>query len=229
MNLSTSNILFHFTSRAKSDTDGFEALKGILTKRAFELKKSSFKRHVHLLNTHSESNLNYIRPEIPIVCFTETPLALLKNHMGSFGQFGIGMGIEWGIEKGAQSVIYISDGKASGPSALSSLLNNFMYDKSTEMAQKFNSLIASFELYEYREEREWRFIGEYEILGWNSGDPFPTTEPQFFPKAIEFLDRHVECIVCPGKYLPEIMAHAHSLGMLGGNHRISFIATELLL
>lgn len=44
---------------------------------------------------------------VPQCCFCDIPLSAIQNHMGFYGEYGIGMTKEWGIEKGISPVMYV--------------------------------------------------------------------------------------------------------------------------
>jgi hypothetical protein len=46
---------------------------------------------------------------MPIVCFCDIPISRLTEHTDFYGKFGIGMTKEWGINKGLNPVIYVSN------------------------------------------------------------------------------------------------------------------------
>ena len=86
MNIS-SNTLFHFT-------DKIENVIGIL--------KEGFRPHFCL------EDLNFILPDeptedlewaIPMVCFCDVPLSQSKTHRKTYGNYGIGLSKEWGMQK----------------------------------------------------------------------------------------------------------------------------------
>jgi Protein of unknown function (DUF2743). len=52
---------------------------------------------------------NYKKAEvgIPMVCFTDIPIELTKEHRRQYGEYGIGLKKEWGINKGLNPICYI--------------------------------------------------------------------------------------------------------------------------
>ncbi len=44
---------------------------------------------------------------IPMVCFCDLPLSLIKNHIRRYGGFGMGLDKEWGFDNGISSISYI--------------------------------------------------------------------------------------------------------------------------
>lgn len=44
---------------------------------------------------------------VPQCCFCDIPLSAIQSHMGFYGEYGIGMTKDWGIEKGISPVMYV--------------------------------------------------------------------------------------------------------------------------
>jgi hypothetical protein len=60
---------------------------------------------------------------IPVVCFCDIPLSRLTEHTAFYGNFGIGMTQEWGLNSGLNPVFYISKDLTLFP-PLKGLFNN---------------------------------------------------------------------------------------------------------
>ncbi|MFI5251952.1 MAG: abortive infection system antitoxin AbiGi family protein [Bacteroidota bacterium] len=89
--LISSRTLFHFTcSRA------------ILNKI---LSNNFFPRYC--LETYELTPAIEISRAFPMVCFCDLPLSQIKNHLKTYGYYGIGMSKEWGIRKGLNPVLYL--------------------------------------------------------------------------------------------------------------------------
>jgi hypothetical protein len=93
----SSSVLFHITGSMKN-------LKGILKdgflpwccpEYAFDKK-----------DEHAIREQRSPSRAIAMVCFCDLPLALIRSHLGNYGQFGIGLKKEWGIQNGLEPVIY---------------------------------------------------------------------------------------------------------------------------
>lgn len=86
----SSNSIIHFTNSS-------EALKGILRnnfritycKETIQLDKQTVTFHV------------------PMVSFCDIPLFEIKNHIDSYGNYGLGLTKEWAIKNKLNPVIYI--------------------------------------------------------------------------------------------------------------------------
>ena len=44
---------------------------------------------------------------VPQCCFCDIPLSAIQSHIGFYGEYGIGMAKDWGIEKGVSPVMYV--------------------------------------------------------------------------------------------------------------------------
>eukprot|EP01038_Epipyxis_sp_PR26KG_P018728 gene18728-26488_t len=84
------DILFHFTTK--------ENLETILSKT---FKVSYAREHIHGGRKKKEF-------AIPMVSFSDLRLSELKQNIGTYGKFGIGMTKEWAISNGLNPVMYAS-------------------------------------------------------------------------------------------------------------------------
>lgn len=120
----------------------------------------------------------------PMVCFCDIGLASIKEHINKYGSFGLGMTKEWGKSKGISPVTYIYEHSATADlirlttfNALNMQINDendrFLgliqilknYFKSTEGHMYKNGQFQE-KLYNFYDEREWRYIpfGEIERI-----------------------------------------------------------------
>lgn len=104
-------------------------------------------------------------------CFCDIPLSEVKNHMETYGKYGLGMSKEWGVKNGISPVIYIikdsflqkniwnltkfSGQKKEELNKLLAMLKihkgvNYIKDNSGRRNRKNN--------YSYYDEREWRYV-----------------------------------------------------------------------
>ena len=76
----SSNVLFHFTNKMDNIISILE--KGFVP---------------HFCPEHLSPNEPKLFPEIvmPMVCFCDIPLALIREHLNHYGSFGIGLKKEW--------------------------------------------------------------------------------------------------------------------------------------
>ena len=106
-----------------------------------------------------------------MVCFCDIPLSQVKNHIGNYGHYGIGMKREWGIEHNITPVHYqprdfflnLKAGRFYNSSAVFSECK----EKETFLNKLYHSmLIKPYNYGEqvYYDEREWRYIVSREEL-----------------------------------------------------------------
>lgn len=95
MSLLSAQTLFHYTEK--------EHLINIL-KRGFSPRYS--KEFDEVLGPEEKLTFGEFL-YIPMVCFCDTPLSLVKRHMDVYGSYGIGLSKKWGTEKGLNPVLYI--------------------------------------------------------------------------------------------------------------------------
>lgn len=115
---------------------------------------------------------------IPMVCFTDLPLNLAELHRKEYGQFGIGMKKEWGMENGLNPVNYIVKGSSEYVSfnylqtiaieyAKALVDNNENADAVVELMIAFMDFAGylkeyskgeDLEIKPFYDEREWRYL-----------------------------------------------------------------------
>ncbi|MBN1471996.1 MAG: hypothetical protein JW925_09460 [Syntrophaceae bacterium] len=96
MAISTST-LFDFTAKA-------EHLISILEN---EFRPRFCLEHRRELNPLESFLLN--DEAIPMVCFCDLPLSTIAPHLEFFGNYGLGLTKEWGIQNGLNPVMYMSN------------------------------------------------------------------------------------------------------------------------
>jgi len=113
---------------------------------------------------------------IPMVCFCDIPLHLIKEHVGNYGSHGIGLSKDWGIRKMLNPVFYIADTAPSSRITGDGNINLALLKTLTkDMAKTGGNLSkTNYELFCYLkphkgtgrdsrekifyEEREWRYV-----------------------------------------------------------------------
>jgi hypothetical protein len=159
------DILFHFTDK--------KALQGILSETFIpSYSKEKIERK-------TGRGVEY---GVPMVSFCDLRLSELKNHMGRYGEYGIGMTKEWANRSGLNPVLYLnekSDITNTYISAIGDFFEKMWYDKDASLYDKFRDVYESFvdlycymknyesildrrgrapESYRFANEREWRYV-----------------------------------------------------------------------
>lgn len=96
MSILSANTLFHFTPN-------FNWLTGILETGFIPRLSKEFYDNNNILGRSVEGTY------VPMVCFCDIPVSHLRNHIGFYGQYGIGLDKGWGIEKGLSPVFYLTE------------------------------------------------------------------------------------------------------------------------
>ncbi|MBC8385482.1 MAG: hypothetical protein H8E57_08200 [Candidatus Cloacimonetes bacterium] len=161
----SSSCLFHFTNK-------FEYLKNIL--------RDEF------IPRYSLENLTIgkadIEIAIPMICFCDIPLSNIKHHIRKYGNYAIGMSLEWAEKNGINPVIYLKNNsilskqlqkistiikpdshtEITNPEAILALTDILRYIKSFNGSFKrnWNSYENTDE--KFYDEREWRYIPSIE-------------------------------------------------------------------
>src|SRR5574337_1418490 len=95
MSTISSETLFHFTNSA-------EYLISIF--------RSEFYPRYSLETLLDLGNGNKLEVAIPMVCFCDIPLSQIKNHLNTYGYYGIGMSKDWAKKVGLNPVLYLRSG-----------------------------------------------------------------------------------------------------------------------
>lgn len=157
----SSDSLFHFT-------DSAENLIGIL--------RNEFYPRYSLEKL--ELNGERLEMAFPMVCFCDIPLSQIKNHIHTYGSYGIGMSRKWADKMGLNPVLYLRPGAALAE-IIYSIVNITV---GTEHLKETNSLrslqLKAADLFKYikpyegdfmrkgrlirnvrfYDEREWRYV-----------------------------------------------------------------------
>lgn len=188
------DYLFHFTER-------YESIVSIMTEKFkpfFCIEDLSF--------MYDETrNITFA---FPIVCFCDIPDERHSLHKKNYGDYGIGLTKEWGINKNLSIVNYSNPQslKSSGYRVLVNYYLNKHNDSSDDFTQHFgnpfNILLMTSKPYEgykfdkkkrewtksslrFYNEREWRFLPLVDQLNWSlSLEDFSGNYEEFF-NAIE--------------------------------------------
>lgn len=163
----SSNTLFHFT-------DG-ENLISIL--------KEGFKPHLcmqdlnfFLTDEPTEEDEEELQHAIPMICFCDIPLSQSKNHLSTYGNYGIGLNKDWGKRNSISPVLYAYKNSKITSVIQQILINScndeLSYDELSydlywifcftkayeEKLRKEKEGRFSDEIIRFYDEREWRYV-----------------------------------------------------------------------
>ena len=167
----SSNSVIHYTNK-------IENLKGIIEKKGFRVKYCSENVFLNDFITSLAT---------PMVCFCDIPLSEVKNHIDSYGSYGIGLFKTWAKKTGLNPVLYIENKSETAiqiKSGYEKLIKDFKDEKDNKEFSRMFVRIMQFcknyegplkigkidtEHYRFYDEREWRYIPNFETL--NSAPP----------------------------------------------------------
>lgn len=155
----SSNCIIHFTNNKAS-------LEGIL--------RAGFK--VGLCKENIILGGNSIETHIPMVSFCDIPLSKVKDHIGKYGEYGIGLTKEWAQRKGLNPVLYVETNSHLSESLYRSIDRSVEFGYWTkEQMQNVDILryLKNYQAdslrkkekiknYRFSDEREWRFVPSHE-------------------------------------------------------------------
>ncbi len=128
----------------------------------------------------------------PMVSFCDIPLSAIKNHLDSYGYYGIGLRKEWGIDKQLNPVLYLEEKSLLAGNFFNSY-NHLMNLPDTDSPLKRAQLglievlryTKNFEgrlerknrkpidRYRFSDEREWRYVPSFDqALGIAKGSDY---------------------------------------------------------
>ncbi|MBF4463643.1 abortive infection system antitoxin AbiGi family protein [Flavobacterium sp. LC2016-12] len=193
MSISTNSVI-HYTSK-------LDNLKGIISTQGFKLKYCS-----ENLKTKSRS----LSSAIPMLSFCDIPLSEVKNHLDSYGFYGIGLTKDWAKEKGLNPVLYLEKEsilanhigtqykriaelhKTTGMDLqLQNEFTNFLsYCKNYEgklVHEKINT-----NSYRFYDEREWRYVASKEDL---NGAPVIVSGKNYLKEKNKYNEKIKDCVI----------------------------------
>ena len=95
MSILSANTLFHFTSE-------FNWLISIIDKGFIPRFSKEFDEGNEVFEDNEFGNL------VPMVCFCDIPISHLRKHIDIYGQYGIGLEKDWGVQAGINPVFYLT-------------------------------------------------------------------------------------------------------------------------
>lgn len=187
----SSNSVIHYTN-------SLEKLKGIIKSHGFKLKYCLEDVHINDKKEFSTA--------IPMVSFCDIPLSDVKNHINSYGSFGIGLYKSWAKTSGLNPVLYLENNSSISKSILNqyhyikknrqnlsdeqkkSDTISFEYFKILMFCKNYEGTLKHGEIdttnYRFYDEREWRYIPE--IDEFNMETPFLMWGKKYLEKKEEF-------------------------------------------
>ncbi|MGN4777462.1 abortive infection system antitoxin AbiGi family protein [Bacillus cereus group sp. MYBK217-2] len=161
----SANTLFNFTGK-------FEWLTKTLKRKAFSPRYNE--ESIEVFGLGDEKKICF-----PMTCFCDIHLKRLTSHMKKYGDFGIGLKKEWGINAGVQPIQYINvhsplhrEFAELFTKTLRSeeedndlliehqnfLLTKLLYIKPLEGMMRVSSTEDDYATRNFHDEREWRYI-----------------------------------------------------------------------
>lgn len=162
----SSNTLFHFTKN-------LDNLKSIL--------KNEFYPH------YSLESFNFVKNTpskiaLAMVSFCDIPLSQIKNHIYTYGFYGIGLSKNWGNKKGLNPVLYIRKNSTISISLNKTIMglagfletsewhlilkNNLQFRKSVEAFWHIIKYLKQYEGNFSREKKEYKKVRFYDEKEW---------------------------------------------------------------
>lgn len=161
----SSNSIIHFTGKSKN-------LLGILEANF----KVSLCRETIVFNKQATESVL-----VPMVSFCDIPLSQIKNHIHSYGPYGIGLKKSWAEKKGLSPVLYLEKESTLGDELYKGL-ESFIKIDSTNIKplglaiMKIVGYIKNYQgdlkrkvgttkkNYRFSDEREWRYIPSVDLF-----------------------------------------------------------------
>jgi hypothetical protein len=163
----SANSLFHFTP-------SLDNLINILT--------NEFRPHVCLEDLNvlfkTVAPQEALKVAIPMVCFCDIPLSQTGQHLDTYGEYGIGMTKQWGIQNGIAPVLYTYPGSLV-QARLATMIQRILKEGDdsfhTELFELYYDFACFVKSYDgklnragktrpvrFYDEREWRFVPQME-------------------------------------------------------------------
>ncbi|MBA1196037.1 hypothetical protein G7011_02840 [Pseudomonas plecoglossicida] len=113
---------------------------------------------------------------VPMVSFCDIPLSQIKDHLASYGSYGVGLSREWAVRNGLNPVLYIQRESNLARSYESALLHYEQdgvenddaitaYNQISDVARytkNYEDILErkgkSYGMYRFSDEREWRYV-----------------------------------------------------------------------
>lgn len=126
----------------------------------------------------------------PMVCFCDIPLGRIDEHVGFYGNYGLGLSREWAIKSGLNPIFYLSRSSPLGASFLTAMRAAIEADKAKKKEEQITEEMKIIMAYmkplsgnmvigdkpvlkEFYLENEWRFVPRIKE------EPLVLTKPQY--------------------------------------------------
>lgn len=177
------NILFHFTNRNS----------------LFKILESNFK--ISYARERIIGGINTLKFAVPMVSFSDLRLSELKDNIGTYGKYGIGLTKDWAIKCGLNPVMYASQNSYFTENFINGVENYFnlvmkINDDTGRYEKAYNNTINTLRYiknykadlirpgkktvkdYVFANEREWRYVPKISenILSFVNIDKIQTNE-----------------------------------------------------
>ena len=157
-----------------------------------------------------------IKIAFPMVCFCDIPLSSISEHLDKYGQYAIGMSINWANKNGLNPVLYIKNDSSLSKQLWN--LANEIFSGRTSQTPELESYIADIMRYikpfegqflpkiggakplnvKFYDEREWRYVPTYDAFKIGSilseemyeklkNKSLPNDTLKFTPKDVKYL------------------------------------------
>lgn len=232
----SSNTLFNFTGEAKYFY--LKLQNGFAPRFYLEDQSILFK------NPDSSFKNAY-----PMVCFCDIPVSQLKDHMWTYGKFGIGLTKEWGIKNKLNPVLYLPSSDSQVIEQLSLLIKKLKETEKFASIAKVKLLDLESHLYHilrylklyngeqggdflrFYDEKEWRYLpiadsNDYFYLSekdYNSSTEREKANNEMLSKKIEFQAEDIKYLV-----VPEIKDVNQLIDFLSNEDKFKTKSTELI-
>jgi hypothetical protein len=194
MAISTNSVI-HYTQK-------FENLKGIFSSGGFRLK--------YCIENLEVNNSSAFNSALPMISFCDIPLSEVKNHVDSYGSYGIGLSKIWAKKTGLNPVLYLAK-ESVFTKNLNAQYNRIMELRKSETKDSklqtefinFLSYCKNYEgelihgkintqTYRFYDEREWRYVATLKDL---NDAPRIVIGEKYLADKDKFNSKLIDCII----------------------------------
>ena len=187
----------------------------------FEHLENNLKDGFHCQNTYEKLPLKNNGYAVPMVCFCDIPLSLIKEHFDWYGRFGIGINRSFTRKQGVTPVWYVTSENR--------LVHNLVESKNVSRRDKDNLLpylkqFMGYQSYQdgtlkkkkFYDEHEWRYIPPDAVVQPMLGIKRTTAENDVKPTITRWVidPSHIEYIIIEDeKFIDPILKAIKSLSV----------------